>query len=232
MGLAARAWPSAADHDEPLIELSVSELLGSGAGGWDDGEGLDDPDEPWCVDLGVRLECMSAIQIWKALGAGRIDSTTKVWRDGCSHWLPIAAVPELAEAGGSEEHDGATTAGGSIPERSEIRRRQPSAPEPQAVLSGPPPAPAATALAWLTRWLRPANATRLGRMLRLAPVLGLLSGLVVGTAWLVWPPAERTEVPGLRRVAVDVAARSRLHAERARETVLRRERAWWRARWR
>ncbi len=170
---------------------------------------LDDESEqgPWCVDLGDAIACMSTVQVWLALASGKVVPETKVWRDGMGCWLVIAQVPEL-----TDEDDPAQLERQSVPEQSEIRRRR-SLTKPEPVTIG-------------SRWRRSLMSHWRRYLVLAAVVAGGLAGAIAFHVATKPPPVEP-----LRRVAVDVAERSRLLVDRARETTLQRERAWWLSRW-
>jgi len=57
---------------------------------------VDDKPVHWCVDDGRELTARSTFEVWMAVSAGEIGSSTLVWREGMECWTPIADIFELA----------------------------------------------------------------------------------------------------------------------------------------
>jgi len=124
---------------------------------------------PWCVDDGVSIVCLSTLQVWMALAAGRLDPKTKVWRDGRGYWQPIEQIAELTYAPDAQLAEELID---EVPEISEVViRRQQSAlvqdeeDEPPTLPRPPRPRPRPW---WLSRAWPVVAGLLLGAILALA----------------------------------------------------------------
>jgi hypothetical protein len=79
-------WSDQADEADKLVAFTLSNLF-------DDGD--DHRDDPWCVDLGDSIVCMTSDEIRRAVHADELSTDVKVWRDGRGHWHAISLVDEL-----------------------------------------------------------------------------------------------------------------------------------------
>ncbi|MSP26373.1 MAG: hypothetical protein EXR75_14710 [Myxococcales bacterium] len=188
---------------------------------------------------------MSTEEVWGELEAGRISTETRVWRDGFNTWLEVARVAELedafvAERAGSpvgKQPSEPDIERVSVPERSESRpckltRRNAAHSAPaQDVTFGTRSAPAdiAPANAFVARRSRPAW---LAPELRVFVTAFVISAGAMLTGAALLTGLARSEVPRVRRVAIDVAEHANQVADRAQAQALERETAWWQARWR
>ncbi len=223
----------------------------------DSADELDLGSRRWCVDAGDTLECLTTEEVWSELGAGRISTETRIWREGFGAWLEVASVAELAPAPPLEEESERV----SIPERSESRplRAAPRATVdphgyPRRPRSVGPPAPtaghAAAEESPAHRGRSPAAlskhrvffaaalskhrvffATALSKHRVFFAAAALTACSMFGGAAIVHV-AARPEIPRARRAAVDVAELATRLAQRVEAGALEREAAWWRARWR
>ena len=51
-------------------------------------------DDPWCVDLGHAIVCMSTAELCELVERATLDCNTRVWRDGMGCWTPLGELDQ------------------------------------------------------------------------------------------------------------------------------------------